>query len=243
MKNIFLFVEIKKGNVKLFNFIEGLQPLLTNTNVELRKQSIQALSSLLDSLPVDFLLEAEINFIVGFYCDRLKDHYSVLPSTLKGISFIVNEVLFILNFFIHNSQIFLKINPILYFQVKMKNLPENGPARVLSAMFENVQCQTLLLPDRQIVYSIFETLLREKSSNLKPLGVDLVYGVINSIDGESDPRNLLIIFRIIPFFVKQFPLGHLIEEMFEVIACYFPVQYNAVSGKLNSISLQKFYFV
>lgn len=111
----------------------------------------------------------------------------------------------------------------------MKNLPENGPVRLLSTIFENVQCQTLLLPDRQIVYSIFETLLKSKSSNLKSLGVDIVYGVINSIDGESDPRNLLIIFRIIPFFVKEFPLGHLTEELFEVIACYFPVQYNAVN--------------
>lgn len=85
-----IFTEIQKGDIKLFNFVEGLQPLLTNTNVELRKQSIQVLSSLLASLPFDFLVEAEINFIVGFYCDRLKDHYSILPSTLKGISSIVS---------------------------------------------------------------------------------------------------------------------------------------------------------
>ena len=110
----------------------------------------------------------------------------------------------------------------------MKNLPENGPVRFFTTMFQHVQCQTLLLPVRQVIYSIFDILLGCKSSNLKSLGPDVVYGFINSIDGESDPRNLLILFRIIPHFVKEFSLGHLTEEMFEIIACYFPVHYNTV---------------
>ena len=110
----------------------------------------------------------------------------------------------------------------------MKNIPQNGPVHLFTAIFQHVQCQTLLLQDRQVMYRIFEILLRCKSSNLKSLGYNFVVGFINSIDGESDPRNLVLLFRIIPYFVKEFPLGHLTEEMFEVIACYFPVHYNSV---------------
>ena len=82
--------DVQKGDIKLYNFVEGLQPLLTNEDVALRNQSVQALSSLLASLPKDFLNEAELSFIVEFYCDRLKDHYSILPATLNGILSIVN---------------------------------------------------------------------------------------------------------------------------------------------------------
>lgn len=58
------------------------------------------------------------------------------------------------------------------------------------------------------------------------MGPDFVYGVINAIDGERDPRILLFLFDFIPNFFQTFPLGHLNEEAFEVIACYFPIDFN-----------------
>lgn len=58
------------------------------------------------------------------------------------------------------------------------------------------------------------------------MGTDLVYGCINAIDGERDPRILLYIFDFVPQFLRNFPLGHLTEEMFEVCGCYFPVDFH-----------------
>lgn len=55
---------------------------------------------------------------------------------------------------------------------------------------------------------------------------DFVYGVINAIDGERDPRILLYIFDYLTSFFKTYPLLHLAEEMFEVCACYFPVDFH-----------------
>lgn len=60
---------------------------------------------------------------------------------------------------------------------------------------------------------------------MKTLGPDFVYGVISSMDGERDPRNLLYLFTILTQFIKNIPLGHLIEEMYEVIACYYPIDF------------------
>lgn len=51
------------------------------------------------------------------------------------------------------------------------------------------------------------------------------------MDGERDPNNLLLLFRILPQFLRNFPLGHLAEETFDVIACYFPIDFHEV--KLN----------
>lgn len=54
---------------------------------------------------------------------------------------------------------------------------------------------------------------------------DLVYGVINALGGERDPRNLVFLFEFMPTFIKTFPLRHLVEEMFESFACYFPIDF------------------
>lgn len=57
------------------------------------------------------------------------------------------------------------------------------------------------------------------------MGLDLVYGIMTSIENERDPRNLLYLFKFMPTFLQNTPLGHLSEEMFEVFACYFPIDF------------------
>lgn len=66
------------------------------------------------------------------------------------------------------------------------------------------------------------------SPDVRFMGPDFLYFVISSIDGERDPNNLLLLFRILPQFLRNFPLGHLAEETFDVIACYFPIDFHEV---------------
>lgn len=110
----------------------------------------------------------------------------------------------------------------------MTYLPQSAPSYLLRAIFDNVQCQSQLLSERQSIYLIFKTFLENKLDDLRFMGPDLVYGIISSIDGERDPKNLMLLFGILSQFIKEFPLGHLTEEMFEVLACYFPVDFNPV---------------
>lgn len=110
----------------------------------------------------------------------------------------------------------------------MNHLPQNAPLLLLRIMFEHVQCQSQLLSERHKIYVIFKILIENKLDDLKSMGSDLVYGIINCIDGERDPNNLMLLFNVLPHFIKKFPLEHLTEEMFEVMACYFPVDFNPV---------------
>lgn len=48
------------------------------------------------------------------------------------------------------------------------------------------------------------------------------------MDGERDPNNLILLFRILPQFLRNFPLSHLAEDTFDVIACYFPIDFYEV---------------
>ncbi|XP_011871479.1 PREDICTED: MMS19 nucleotide excision repair protein homolog [Vollenhovia emeryi] len=200
--------EIELGSTKLYTFVEILGSYMTDQNVLTREKGVMALSFVLSQLPPDYLNESELHFITTFYCDRMKDHYSIVPSILNGIQAIVN----------------------------MTHLPENASSSLLRVMFEHVQCQSQLLPERRKIYFVLKSLIENRSHDLRSMGPDLVYGIINSMDGERDPNNLVLLFNILPHFIKEFPLGHLTEEMFEVMACYFPVDFNPSGMEDLSVS-------
>lgn len=67
----------------LAEFVEKLGPFLTSTEAEIRAKTMHLLSTTLADLPNDFLTAVQLNFISTFYCDRLKDHHSVVPNTLR----------------------------------------------------------------------------------------------------------------------------------------------------------------
>lgn len=50
--------------------------------------------------------------------------------------------------------------------------------------------------------------------------------MISVMDGERDPRNLMFLFNFLPKFIKTIPIGHLTEEMFDVISCYYPIDFH-----------------
>ncbi|MGH0139795.1 UNVERIFIED_CONTAM: hypothetical protein FKN15_070106 [Acipenser sinensis] len=61
---------------------------------------------------------------------------------------------------------------------------------------------------------------------LKGLGADFVFGFVQAIDGEKDPRNLLLAFQIAQnILYRNYELGSFTEELFEVTSCYFPIDF------------------
>lgn len=49
-------------------------------------------------------------------------------------------------------------------------------------------------------------------------------------DGEKDPRNLFLLFRIIPSILSNFDFTLFVEDIFEVMSCYFPIDFAPVSN-------------
>lgn len=64
-------------------------------------------------------------------------------------------------------------------------------------------------------------------------GDDFVYGLIQAIDQEKDPRCLVLTFHLVQCLVKLFlsQLGaaHVAQDLFEVLSCYFPIYFTHVS--------------
>lgn len=86
----FLFPEIESGSMKLGTFVETLGSYMTDQNVLTREKGVTILSSVLTQISQDYLTESELYFITIFYCDRIKDHYNIIPSVLNGILALVS---------------------------------------------------------------------------------------------------------------------------------------------------------
>lgn len=96
-------------------------------------------NDVLSSLPVDFLIETQLNFIASFYADRLNDNHKVVPAVLDGILSIM----------------------------KMKSLNKDGSRVILKSLFDNVPCQQQIRTDRQKIYTIFDLFITNRIQGKK----------------------------------------------------------------------------
>ena len=156
------------------------------------------LSDILKTLPEELLNATQLNFITTFYCDRMKDHHSIAPQVINGLLAII----------------------------KMQQLPRELPVTILQHLFQNIPCQSQLRGDRANIFLIIQCLADNYVPEMTTMGADFIYGVINAMDGERDPRNLLFLFEYMPKFMASYSLRHLSEEMFEVFSCYFPIDFH-----------------
>ncbi|NXY19000.1 MMS19 protein, partial [Atrichornis clamosus] len=170
---------------------------LENTDPRTRGRGIQLLSQVLLQC-YSLLHEKEVLHLVLFYESRLQDHHLVIPSVLQGLR-----------------------------ALSMCEVLSPGLAvSVLKAIFQEVHVQSLLQLDRHTVYSIITNFMSTREEELKGLGADFTFGFIQVMDGEKDPRNLLVAFQIVrDLIAKDYALGPFVEELFEVTSCYFPVDF------------------
>lgn len=191
--------------------VEELGPALTHKDVEIRLKGTKFLTDLLRSLPHDLLDATQLTFITTFYCDRMKDHHSIAPQVVAGLLSIV----------------------------QMKQLPRNSPVLILQQLFANIPCQTQVRNDRANIFNLLQFLSDNFQVELDAMGADFIYGVIQAVEGERDPRNLVFLFEFMPRFIGQYPLRHLNEEMFEVFSCYFPIDFHPSPNDPQAITRDK----
>ncbi|EDW84761.1 uncharacterized protein Dwil_GK12962 [Drosophila willistoni] len=190
--------DLSAGAYDIALLAEELGFALTSPDMVERVGGTNLLSSVLVALPEDLLGAEQLEFLTRFYTDRLRDHHNVMPAIIDGIQAMVH----------------------------MKQLPRKCVVDILQAFFQYTTCQSQTRGDRTKLFNTFKYLTENFKPELQAMAGDFVYGLINSIDGERDPRNLDIIFSFMPDFISTYPLLHLAEEMFEIFACYFPIDFN-----------------
>ena len=204
--------QLETGQVKLVDFVTMLHSALTSNIVAERRRSSQLLTETVATLPDTFFLDAEILLLIEFFCARLSDHHSVVPLCLAGI-------------------------------VKLLRLGTIGSAdivRVVRVIFSDVTVQTLVQSDRMLIYEMFDRLLADRLSDLRRITAEFVCGLVQAIDSEKDPRNLLVCLRLVEIVAKQFTLDDtLAEQLFEVVACYYPIDFSPPAALATSVTREQ----
>lgn len=203
-----IFLGLKSKTYDISQLVEALGIALTSTVTPKRALGTRFLSTCLEKLPSNLLNTTQIDFMAEFYCDRLKDHHTVIPNVLVGILALTT----------------------------MDCLSDANSRKILNSLFLHVPCQSQLRGERENIYNIIKTLAARFKDDLKKQGPDFIKGVIGAIEGERDPRNLMFIFTYMPNFIETFPLGILSEEMFEVFECYFPIDFHPTNDDPESIT-------
>uniref|UniRef100_A0A803YQK3 MMS19 nucleotide excision repair protein n=1 Tax=Meleagris gallopavo TaxID=9103 RepID=A0A803YQK3_MELGA len=188
---------VKDGSWTILQLVEALGFCLENTDPRTRGRGIQLLSQVLLECH-SLLQEKEVLHLVLFYENRLQDHHLMIPSVLQGLRALS----------------------------LCEALAPGLAVSVLKAIFQEVHVQSLLQQDRYTVYSIITNFMATREEELKGLGADFTFGFIQVMDGEKDPRNLMVAFQIVrDLIVRNYALGPFVEELFEVTSCYFPIDF------------------
>uniref|UniRef100_A0A4W6FD38 MMS19 nucleotide excision repair protein n=1 Tax=Lates calcarifer TaxID=8187 RepID=A0A4W6FD38_LATCA len=115
-------------------------------------------------------------------------------------------------------------------------LPPGSAVSMLRSLFQDVHVQVRL---DSVAASRFYLKIYPKKF-LKGLGADFVFGFVQSMDGERDPRNLLLAFQIAKNIIHRgYDLGKFTEELFEVTSCYFPIDFTPPANDPHGITKEE----
>eukprot|EP00731_Ephydatia_muelleri_P021191 Em0013g918a len=192
---------IKSKKSDLLTVIESLGGYLTSTVTKTRCKATELLSDILCNVccPMvpNVLPQEDVHYLVTFYCARLCERTEVHPPALKG----------------------------LHAMVCAQDLSEDSISTVAQTALREVYVQSMGQAVRLMVFEMVQMFLFKYTAAVKRLGSEFVLGVIKAVDGEKDPRNLTVVFSFIPVLAQHLELGALTEDLFEVVACYFPIDF------------------
>ncbi|KAE8284510.1 MMS19 nucleotide excision repair protein-like protein MMS19-like protein [Larimichthys crocea] len=202
---------VKDGQFTVLQLVEALGLSLTSSQTHTRARGVQLLSEVLHEC-YGGLTEREVEVLIAFYENRLKDHHAIIPPVLQGLRALT----------------------------KCTALPPGSAVSMLRSLFQDVHVQSLMLAERACVYNMLINLMETREAELKGLGADFVFGFVQSMDGERDPRNLLLAFQVAKTIIRRgYDLGKFTEELFEVTSCYFPIDFTPPPNDPHGITKEE----
>ena len=195
---------VKAGTLALQALVQQLGAVLTGQDDRRRAAGTGLLAAVLDAVPAATSSPESCTHLVAFFCDRLKD-VACLEEVLTGLLALLRG----------------------------HSVATDGGVLMAHAIFAELAVQALPQRVRKLVYLIFAELLSARRvGGAQSIADDFVAGVVAAMDGEKDPRNLLVTFELVPTMVAALEpaRGEMAEELFDVISCYYPITFEAPPG-------------
>lgn len=166
-----------------------------------------------------------VDHLATFLCSKLEDHYTCSVAAIPGLKNLLERQ---------------KSDSVLIEEKSKQNyISKETSIEIIKSILRDVHVQSMVQSDRFCVFkmcqfSLASDLIVQEMKNQK-YETDFVYGLIQAMDGEKDPRNLYVCFDCINLFCLKLTLGPFVEETFEVFACYFPIDFTPVRNILSLI--------
>ncbi|KAI9492597.1 Dos2-interacting transcription regulator of RNA-Pol-II-domain-containing protein [Zychaea mexicana] len=144
------------------------------------------------------IIDAAVDGLLNFACQRLDQQHPI----------IVARCLDMIKCLMESSNI-SGASAMMTCESMISNLPNHK-------MHQDARYKTLMIIDK---------LLQNHVEDLRQGHFDFVSGFIALIDGEKDPRNLLICFELVRDVIAKFDISSHIEDLFDFVFCYFPITF------------------
>lgn len=194
----------------VLHLVEHLGPALTHKEAVRRRKALEFLSAVLAHLPGHALNGSQIHFLTRFFQDRLNDSSLMYSGVVCGFH-------------------------ALHRQDQMQ---DPDLLTVLRAFFDSIHAQSLLTEDRSRIFDVLTFVIRERADLLVQHQFEspFLLGFMQSVEGETHPRHLLDIFTHWPRLIGKIDVSPVVEDVFDLLACYFPVDFDQPSGRNLGVS-------
>ncbi|KIK61642.1 hypothetical protein GYMLUDRAFT_996292 [Collybiopsis luxurians FD-317 M1] len=188
--------EISNGTISLLNVVKALGEYLTSEEDSLRTKGVEFLSAVLSRCPADKINRQAARVLTTFYCSKLEDSETIVPA-LKGLASLT----------------------------KLPSSTSEDVPSILDAIFEHVRMNGLVQSVRFQVFTIIDTLIARHREAMKAMNNNFLGRYIALVEGEKDPRNLLVAFAIARVLLIEFNISDFVESLFNITFCYFPITF------------------
>ncbi|KAI0047844.1 ARM repeat-containing protein [Auriscalpium vulgare] len=187
---------IASGEIKLLHVVKALGEYLISEEGDLRNKGVDFLAAVLSKCPPQFFNRQSTKVLLGFFTSKLDDTETVIPA-LRGLLALT----------------------------AVPSLIEADAVEICTSVFAHVKMQALVQAQRFIVFSIFDSLIAKQRDALRNMGDTFLSAYIALVDGEKDPRNLMVAFAIARVVAIEFDISRKVEDLFNITFCYFPITF------------------
>ncbi|KIY43082.1 ARM repeat-containing protein [Fistulina hepatica ATCC 64428] len=178
--------------------VKALGEFLTSEDGNLRTKGVEFLSSLIEKcVHSDKFTSQSTHTLTVFYISKLDDLDTIVPA-LQGLVPLIS----------------------------LSSFAETDVVPVVNALFTHVRMKALVQSVRWTVFRILDGFMARNREVLKKMEPAFLPRYVALVDGEKDPRNLLLAFAIARVLLVEFEVHpEDVESLFNITFCYFPITF------------------
>ncbi|BGP09496.1 hypothetical protein JCM10049v2_005369 [Rhodotorula toruloides] len=196
-----------RGDWKMLQIVKELGSALTSEVDATRAKGVELLSSVVVKMDKELLDRQTTKTLTTFFVDKLSEKTSLVPCATA-----LTEL------------------------TTCSTFGTGEGMEVARGALSSVTLKAHPQAIRHSVYVLLDHLMTHSRPALKRLGNDFIGGYCALVEGEKDPRNLMISFSVIKVILLEFDIVRHVEDLFDVTFCYFPITFTPPTDDPYGIS-------